>query len=65
MFFYIGLREPPGDGEIKEVTLPSRHKNRNSSPGGLRPSTLRSRRLTENIECSGVSREETYFFFEI
>ena len=25
---------------MNEMTLPSRHRNRNSSPGGLRPSTL-------------------------
>ena len=33
-------REPPEDGVMNEVTLPSRHRIRNSSPGGLRPSTL-------------------------
>ena len=32
--------EPPEDGEMNEMTLPSRHRIRNSSPGGLRPSTL-------------------------
>ena len=32
--------EPPEDGEIIEMTLSSRHRIRNSSPGGLRPSTL-------------------------
>ena len=34
---YIGPGEPPEDGEM---TLPFRHRIRNSSPGGLRPSTL-------------------------
>ena len=36
-------RKPPADGEvgeINEMTLPSRHKIRNSNPVGLRPSTL-------------------------
>ena len=32
--------EPPGDGEMSDVTVPSRHRIRNSNPGGLRPSTL-------------------------
>ena len=32
--------EPPEDGEMIEMTLSSRHRIRNSSPGGLRTSTL-------------------------
>ena len=36
----IGPVEPREDGEIIEMTLPSRHRNRNSNPGGLMPSTL-------------------------
>ena len=35
-----GQGEPPEDGEMNEMTLSSRHRIRNSSPGGLRPSTL-------------------------
>ena len=35
-----GPGEPPEDGEMIELTLSSRHRIRNSSPGGLRPSTL-------------------------
>ena len=35
-----GPREPPEDGEMNEITLPYRHRIRNSSPGGLRPSIL-------------------------
>ena len=35
-----GPGEPPKDGEMNEMTLSSRHSIRNSSPGGLRPSTL-------------------------
>ena len=31
---------PPEDGEMIEMTLSSRHRIRNSRPGGLRPSTL-------------------------
>ena len=40
---HVGLTgpgEPPEDGEMIEMTLSSRHRIRNSSPGGLRPSTL-------------------------
>ena len=37
---YIGPEEPPEDGEMSEMTLLSRHRIRNSCPGGLRPSTL-------------------------
>ena len=37
---YTGPGEPPEDGEMIEMTLSSRHRIRNSSPGGLRPSTL-------------------------
>ena len=37
---YTGPGEPPEDGEMNEMTLSSRHRIRNSSPGGLRPSTL-------------------------
>ena len=33
-------REPPKDGEMNKMTLPYRHRMRNSSPGGLKPSTL-------------------------
>ena len=35
-----GPGESPEDGEMNEMTLPSRHRIRNSSPGCLRPSTL-------------------------
>ena len=35
-----GAGEPSEDGEMNEVTLPSRHMIRNSSPGRLTPSTL-------------------------
>ena len=35
-----GPGKPPEDGEINEMTLPSRHRICNSGPGGLRPSTL-------------------------
>ena len=36
----IGPGEPPEDGEMNEMTVSSRHITRNSSPGGLRQSTL-------------------------
>ena len=35
------VSEPPEDGEMIDMTLSSRHRIRNSSPGCLRPSTLR------------------------
>ena len=35
-----GPGEPPEDGEMIEMTLSPRHRIRNLSPGGLRPSTL-------------------------
>ena len=37
---WTGPGEPPEDGEMIEMTLSFRHRIRNSSPGGLRPSTL-------------------------
>ena len=37
---YTGTGEPPADSKVNEMTLPFRHRIRNSSPGGLRPSTL-------------------------
>ena len=53
------------DGETNEMTLPSRHKIRNSSPGGLRPSTLPlGHGGSHNIESLQVSGEETNCFFE-
>ena len=33
-------REPPEDGEMNEMTLPSRHRIEKNRPGCLRPSTL-------------------------
>ena len=35
-----GPGKTPEDGEMNEMTLPSRHKTQNSNPGGLRPSPL-------------------------
>ena len=37
---YTRQGETPDDGEMNEMTLPSRQKIRNSGPGGLRPSML-------------------------
>ena len=37
---WTGPREPPEDGEMNKMTLPSRHRIRNSSPDDLRLSTL-------------------------
>ena len=41
----IGPGEPPDDGEMSEMTLPSRHRIRNSKPGCRRPSTLTIKQL--------------------
>ena len=35
-----GTGESPEDGEMNEITLPSRHWIQSSSPGGVRPSTV-------------------------
>ena len=35
-----GPGESPEDGEMDQLTLPFRHRMRNSSPGGQGPSTL-------------------------
>ena len=37
---YIMPGEPPEDDEMSEMTLPFRHRIRNSNPGGMMPSTL-------------------------
>ena len=49
---------------MNEKTLPSRHIILNSSPGGLRLSTLPLGH-GDNIESLRVSGEETLCFFEI
>ena len=36
----IGPGEPPGNGAMSEMTLPSRHMIQKSNSGGLRSSTL-------------------------
>ena len=36
----IGPGSPLEDGEMREMTLPSKHRIRNLNPGDLRPSTL-------------------------
>ena len=46
------------------MTLPSRHRIRNSEPGGLMPSLLPLGPGPHNIEYLRVSREETCGFFE-
>ena len=33
----IGPGEPSEDGEMSEMTLPSRHRIRNLNPGSLKP----------------------------
>ena len=54
---YIWPGEPPEDGEMIEMTLSSNHRIRNSSPGGLRPSTL----LLGHGGSPHVDGEETFF----
>ena len=54
--------EPPEDGEMIEMTLSSRHRIRNSSPGGLRPSTLPlGHGGSPQYWLSHVDGEETFF----
>ena len=36
----IGSGEPTEDGEMSEMTLPSRHRIQHLDPGGLKSSTL-------------------------
>ena len=60
-----GPGEPLEDGEMNEMTLPSRHRIRNSSPGGLRPSTLPlGHGGFPQYWVSHVDGEETFSFFQ-
>ena len=59
---WAGPGEPPEDGEMIEMTLSSRHRIRNSSPGGLRPNTLPlGHRGSPQYSLSHVDEEETFF----
>ena len=59
-----GPGEPPEDGEMIGMTLPSRHRIRNSSPGGLRSSTLPlGHGGSPQYWLSHVDGEESYFCF--
>ena len=49
--------EPPEDGVMNEVTLPFRHRIRNSSAGDLMPSTLSVTEAPHNIKSLQVSEE--------
>ena len=53
---YMLKWEHPEDGEMNEMTLPSRHWMQNSGRGGLRPSTLPS--------CHGDSQQYWMFTSE-
>ena len=54
--------EPPEDGEMIEMILSSRHRIRNSSPGGLRSSTLPlGHGGSPQYWLSHVAGEKTYF----
>ena len=58
-----GPGEPPEYGEMIEMTLFSRHRIRNSSPGGLRPSTLPlGHGGSPQYWLSHVDGEETFLF---
>ena len=56
---YTGPGEPPENGEMIKLTLSFRHGIRNSSPGGLRPSTLPPHNTDFHMDG-----EETFFFFQ-
>ena len=59
---WTGPGEPPEDGVMIEMTLSSRHRIRNSSPGGLRPSTLPlGHGGSPQYWLSHVDGEETFF----
>ena len=59
---WTGAGEPPEDGVMNEMTLPSRICK--SSPGGPRPSLPLCHGGSLNIESLRVSGEETLCFFE-
>ena len=58
-------REPPGDGNMNEMTLPSRPlHSRNSKFGSWRTRYLSVTEASHNIESLRVNKEETFCFFE-
>ena len=60
-----GPGEPPEDGGMNKMTLSSRHRIRNSSPGGLRPSTLPfGHGGSPQYWVSHVNGVETFCFFQ-
>ena len=62
---YTGSDKPPVDGQMIEMTLPSRHRIRDESTDDLMPSTLPSGPgSSPNTEYLRVSGEETFRFFE-
>ena len=58
-------RRPPEDGEINEITLPSRHRIKNLGPGGLRTSMLLLDEAPHNIESLRVSKEKTFCYLKL
>ena len=56
---YTGPGESPEDGEMNEMTLPSRHRIPNSSPG-VRVRYLSVTEAPHNIKSLRVSGEETF-----
>ena len=62
---WAGPRKPSEDGEMKEMTLPSRQRIQNSSPGSLRASTLPlDHRGSPQYWILRVSGEEAFCFFK-
>ena len=62
---WTGPGEPHEDGEMNEITLSSRHRIQNSSPGGLRPSTIPlGHGGSPQYGLSHVDGEETFCFFQ-
>ena len=58
--------KPPEDGKSNQMTLPSEHKIKNSSPGGPRASTPPLDHGGSHItDYSRVNREEIFCAFEI
>ena len=60
---YIEPGEPPEDGEMSEMTLPSRHMIQNSNPGDLRLRTPPlGHRGSPQYWVWRVDGEETFLF---
>ena len=56
--------EPSEDSAMSEMTLPSRHRIRNSNPGGLRLSTLLDHGAPHNTEFYEWMGKKHFCFFQ-